>query len=821
MAEGQLGTKINQGNPKDYTKGSTVFRRGSVDPFVSQIKDLLLKFFNNLKDSKGQNLEIPKEILALKPSQEAISKNPGDKKAILLYQTFGPTTELAVKTFQSWYRNNVNPQLLIDGKVREQTWSALNSTFTDDIVPIPPPPLKKITGTIRDFDTDQPLSGVIVKFNPDPNNQRQSITDSNGFFSLDLTEDVVFYAGIPPTEDKYKSIPTTNVPSSVLTPPVPFIYPTTEYLKYTNSYKKVLNDPGYLALDPTLKKEILQHLKIVFDKQKTVTIKEKGKNVNKSINYVYKGAKTLTKDRLNYITPLTAEGEWIYDLKTIYLFAPSLPNSLDVIKSKQMSDEERKKITLKKPDVGILEKALNQTLSIVRERLNDYVVKQLDTVGISDPYLVIDALNEFDTSIKLSEEKDKKYKASLETNSNSIKTKISSSFSEFKSLKFPNPFTQNKTEKEETSADSSLPKQTATYIDPFDNISRVTTIDDVEIPVETPLTGSTSLSQITEDQSNQSDLGRKLQILIARGILIIPKKCPADAQGLTALIENRNKVTAQLNTINNVLSFNLTSVKFINVLLENFQVAKIAALAAYATIPAPAALVTTGIISAQEDTKNELLKNLDKQIDKLRAKIEPSEKMILSILLELNKILIFLSLLDVILKECATDQNLPLDQVSEDIIKATAEATSQGQSVSTFYKGFTLEIQTEESDSEYKRRFAQARDSFGVIVLKGQPSFSSNPQILLNELKFQIDSKGLGEPPAVEILNPLPRKQTLPSKPASNIPPPLSKGEPTPVGYVGKFKGEKAYIPVGNGSTEDVYEWTGNSWTRTGEINQI
>ena len=90
-----------------------------------------------------------------------------------------------------------------------------------------------------------------------------------------------------------------------------------------------------------------------------------------------------------------------------------------------MSDEERKKITLKKPDVGILEKALNQTLSIVRERLNDYVVKQLDTVGISDPYLVIDALNEFDTSIKLSEEKDKKYKASLETNSNSIKTKMS------------------------------------------------------------------------------------------------------------------------------------------------------------------------------------------------------------------------------------------------------------------------------------------------------------------------------------------------------------------------------------------------------------
>ena len=812
MAEGQLGTQVNQGNPKDYPKGSIVYRRGITDPFVAQIKDLLLKFFNNLKDSKGQNLEIPKEILALKPSQEAASKTPSNPKAITLYQTFGPTTESAVKTFQSWYRKNVNPQLLVDGKVREQTWSALNSTFTDNIVPVPAPPLKKITGTIRDFDTDLPLPGVIVTFNPDPNNQRKSITDTNGFFSLDLTEDIVFYSGVPPTEDKYKS----NITSSVLVTPVPFLYPSTEYIKYTNSYKNVLNDSEYLKLDSSLKKEILQHLKITFEKEKSVTIKEKGKDVVKTINYVYKGAKTLTKDRLNYITPLTAEGEWIYDLKTLYLYAPPLPTSLDVIDSKQMSNEERKKITLKKPDVGILEKALNQTLSIIRERLNFYVLTQLTSVGISNPYLIIDALDNFDANIKLSEDKDRKYKASLETNS-----PISSSLSGLKNTKFPNPFTQNKTEKEETSNNSTPPPQTVTSIDPFDNIPRVNTIDDINIPQETPTTGLASPTQVIEDQSNESDLGRKLQILIARGILIIPKKCPADAQGLTRLIENRNKVTSQLNSINNVLSFTLTSVNFINILLENFQTAKLAALAAYAAIPAPAATVTTGIISAQEDSKNAILEKLDKQIDKLRAKIEPSEKMILNILLELNKILVFLSLLDVIIKECAADQNISLDQVSEDIIKATAEATSQGQPITTFYKGFTLEIQTEESDSEYKRRFAQARDTFGIVVLKGQPSFSSNPQILINELKFQIDSKGLGEPPAAEILNPLPRKQTLPPKPASNIPPPIPKGRPEPVGYVGKFKGERAYIPVGNGNKQDVYEWTGTLWKRTGETNQV
>ena len=42
-----------------------------------------------------------------------------------------------------------------------------------------------------------------------------------------------------------------------------------------------------------------------------------------------------------------------------------------------------------------------------------------------------------------------------------------------------------------------------------------------------------------------------------------------------------------------------------------------------------------------------------------------------------------------------------------------------------------------------QRRYATATDSLGVVVLKGEPSFSANDQILIDELAFYITSNDL------------------------------------------------------------------------------
>ena len=55
---------------------------------------------------------------------------------------------------------------------------------------------------------------------------------------------------------------------------------------------------------------------------------------------------------------------------------------------------------------------------------------------------------------------------------------------------------------------------------------------------------------------------------------------------------------------------------------------------------------------------------------------------------------------------------------------------------------YTLAIIDDNSiDSLAKRRLAVAKDNIGVIVLRGQPSFSSDTKILLDELKFRLDNQ--------------------------------------------------------------------------------
>ena len=57
-------------------------------------------------------------------------------------------------------------------------------------------------------------------------------------------------------------------------------------------------------------------------------------------------------------------------------------------------------------------------------------------------------------------------------------------------------------------------------------------------------------------------------------------------------------------------------------------------------------------------------------------------------------------------------------------------------------RDYTLEIIEDTSiDSTVVRRIAVAKDNLGIVILRGQPSFSSDTQILLDELKFRIDNQ--------------------------------------------------------------------------------
>ena len=86
---------------------------------------------------------------------------------------------------------------------------------------------------------------------------------------------------------------------------------------------------------------------------------------------------------------------------------------------------------------------------------------------------------------------------------------------------------------------------------------------------------------------------------------------------------------------------------------------------------------------------------------------------------------------------------LNFEQVNNQINSLANSAIKQSQTADggNIYKGFKLEIVINtKNTSKFIQRFAQALNKQGVAVLKTEPSFASDPQVLINQLKFIIDS---------------------------------------------------------------------------------
>ena len=57
--------------------------------------------------------------------------------------------------------------------------------------------------------------------------------------------------------------------------------------------------------------------------------------------------------------------------------------------------------------------------------------------------------------------------------------------------------------------------------------------------------------------------------------------------------------------------------------------------------------------------------------------------------------------------------------------------------------GFNFGVETEPTTNNLKRKRAIAKNDQGVILLRGEYSFSSSDQILINELVFYIQTNNL------------------------------------------------------------------------------
>jgi|694.fasta_scaffold102870_2 hypothetical protein len=198
------------------------------------------------------------------------------------------------------------------------------------------------------------------------------------------------------------------------------------------------------------------------------------------------------------------------------------------------------------------------------------------------------------------------------------------------------------------------------------------------------------------------------------------------------LVNQLNKVLNTINGVTQTLQVTDTTIQTIDTV---FQVLKV--------LPTPTAIGGVGIPISVINTVQDVKTFLNNNIGKLKQG-SGALSTILGLLVEvLTQVLSFLNFLDLITQFCAQGENIDQNQISAELTALTQQQSNQLSPVVTNANGFEMGVETEITTQTLKRRRAIARNKKGVVMLKGEWSFSSIDQILIDELVFYIQQNDL------------------------------------------------------------------------------
>ena len=224
--------------------------------------------------------------------------------------------------------------------------------------------------------------------------------------------------------------------------------------------------------------------------------------------------------------------------------------------------------------------------------------------------------------------------------------------------------------------------------------------------------------------------------------------CPSDIKGLNKIIELKNKLTKQLNNLYTQIDSINKIIDPINEFIPPTETAiKIAKtsidalsfIPSTAVTPIPVGPILTGLKAI------DVLQGL---INKGKDKLGVATSAVSSLINNLQKVIDLLEMIDMVIGSCAKELNGTLnkqEQLSNQLLKSTQQQSQQLSPVITNFNGFKMDVitLTDQSINGLERRQATAKNSQGIIMLKGDPSFSSNDQILIDELVFYIKQNDL------------------------------------------------------------------------------
>jgi len=227
-------------------------------------------------------------------------------------------------------------------------------------------------------------------------------------------------------------------------------------------------------------------------------------------------------------------------------------------------------------------------------------------------------------------------------------------------------------------------------------------------------------------------------------------KCPNNAL-LKLAIKRRNSVVRQLNQMWAVVAANVA----LTVLFFQLQIIFKQAKFSVSNLPIPLGAPLGVGLPYSLVSKLQGIEELFKELEGINKEIRRALIIAMVFLLaSIVLIIIYLKKIDELINKCVRDSiaaggdqdGLSMEEINSEILALTVdEEVTQGQEPLKIVNGFTLSVVVDRSEQvgETYRRQAIAKNSKGVVILKGEPSFSAIDQILLDELAFYIVNNNL------------------------------------------------------------------------------
>jgi hypothetical protein len=207
------------------------------------------------------------------------------------------------------------------------------------------------------------------------------------------------------------------------------------------------------------------------------------------------------------------------------------------------------------------------------------------------------------------------------------------------------------------------------------------------------------------------------------------------------LVTNLNGISKTLNIVAGAVTATSTVFEVASKLPQIIGIIKTALSLGIKFIPSPpgAPGAVTSALSDLEDLKNFLLFKSDgsARLVETKNKIEMLALAIDSFTAAVNIILSLLGLLDQLINKCTKTD---LVSVNNDLIQQTKKSTTPNQ---TSYQGFEIKIVEVPFNAKISKRKAVGYNAEGIPLIETPASFTTNPQVLIDELKLYIDNNNL------------------------------------------------------------------------------